>query len=131
MTISARSRRVALALGAVGMLAGSAIATSGSSVSARDAKDADKITTDVKIIAEQFGWDVGATAEHMAAQADFGQLIDVAANKFARNFAGASFAEKPGGVSQIMVAGQAPGSLVQLVEKSGMKIELVEGLKFT
>ena len=131
MTISTRSRRVALTLGAIGMLAGSALATGGSSASARDAADADKITTDVKIIAEQFGWDAGATAEHLAAQADFGQLISVAANKFPKSFAGASFAEKPGAESQIMVAGEAPGALVNLIKEAGLKVEIVDGLKYT
>jgi len=58
MTISTRSHRAALALAAAGIVAGAVMATGGSSASARDAKGVDKIATDVKNIAEQFGWDL-------------------------------------------------------------------------
>lgn len=130
MTVSTRSRRIALMLATAGMLAAPALASSGSTVSARDAKDADKITTDVKLIAEQTGWDVGATAEHLATQAAFGQLVNTLSNEFPKNFAGASFAEKPDAASQVLVKGRTPSGITKLVRSSGLRVEIVDGQKF-
>ena len=87
--------------------------------------------TDIQLIAKQFGWDVDATARHMNTQAQFGLLVDTLAGRYPEHFAGASFAEKPGEPSQVMVKGQAPSGLVQLVTERRLDVKVVDGMRYS
>ncbi|MEM7325493.1 MAG: hypothetical protein AAF531_20570 [Actinomycetota bacterium] len=133
---SRRPRRRGLvltaALMAFAVLAGTAAA------SAQDRKgDGEGIDSraaaaeDVAIIAKTFGWDRELTAVHMEEQLQFGQLINSVALELSEVYGGAAYAEEPGAVSQIMVKGKAPRELRRLVEKSGLKIEIVDGMKYS
>lgn len=86
---------------------------------------------DVKIIAKTFGWDPNETAAHMEGQLVFGELINQASIELREVYGGAVYGEKPGEPAQIMVKGEAPQVLRLWAEKSGLKIELVEGMKYS
>jgi hypothetical protein len=86
---------------------------------------------DTKIIAQTFDWELDATAQHMKAQETFGLLLNKVAGEYAEIFAGASFAEEPGAVSQVMVKGEAPRGLRAAFAKSGLEVEIVEGMKYS
>ena len=86
---------------------------------------------DVELIAKQFGWDVDATAHHLEAQHAFGQLINTLSLEYKDAYAGAAFAPVPDDRSQIMLKGEAPDGVRELVEKSGLPVEVVDGLKYS
>jgi hypothetical protein len=87
--------------------------------------------SDVGLVAEQYGWKIDDAARHLDAQQSFGRLIDRLAREHGDVYAGAEFAEKPGGAARIMVKGEASDELRVLVKRSGLPIELVEGQRYS
>ena len=122
-----------LAVGLVSLAAITGAVANADAVGARDkAADTEESTkADVELIAETFGWKVGDTADHMQAQAGFGELINTVSSKYGESFAGAAFAEQPGAVSQLFVKGEVPRDVAALVDRSGLKIEIVDGQKYS
>jgi hypothetical protein len=102
-----------------------------SSNQGREEESAKADTTDLELLAEQFGWGVEDASRHVDAQREFGHLIDGIAGKYREQYAGAEFAEKPGGTSQIMVKGEAPDDLRQMVKREELPVELVEGKRYS
>ena len=127
-----RQRR-RLAIGLVSLAAVTGAVVNADAVGARDkAADTEESTkADVELIAETFGWKVGDTADHMQAQAGFGELINTVSSKYGESFAGAAFAEEPGAASQLFVKGDVPRDVAALVDRSGLKIEIIDGQKYS
>jgi streptogrisin C len=137
MNTMSTSRRTILALAAIATLTTGVTAMSTAAGAQEgdgrlgETKPAVIEDTDVQLAAKQFGWDVEATAEHLNAQTSFGLLIDTVATKFPDSYAGAAFAEQPGAASQVMIKGDVLDDVARMVETSGLKVELVGGMKFS
>jgi streptogrisin C len=86
---------------------------------------------DVAIIAEHEGWTPAATRQHMTDQDRFGALQVTIETRFPTTFAGAEFAEAPGGKSWLRFKGAVPAAAQSLVAESGLDVGLTGGRSFS
>ena len=86
---------------------------------------------DVAIIAGQKGWTSAATRQHMIDQDRFGALQVAIEARFPATFAGAEFAEAPGGKSWLRFKGAVPAAAQSLAAESGLDVGLTGGRSFS
>lgn len=91
----------------------------------------ESVATDVEIVAKTFDWDVESTAKHLEDQLTFGALANTVSTKYAKNYAGASFAENPGDTSLLYIKGRTPRDVARLVAETRLPIEIVDGQKYS
>ena len=87
--------------------------------------------SDVELIAKQFGWDYDATAHHLEAQHAFGQLVNTLSLDYPDAFAGAEFAPGPDEGSRILFKGEVPDGVREQIDKSGVRVDVVDGLTYS
>jgi hypothetical protein len=127
---SGRLALLAAVVLAVPLSAVSAVADDGrSGVRVLDRAASDAI--DIAIIAEKYGWTVAATGRHMTDQDTFGALQVQIEQQFPTTFAGAEFAEGPGGRSYLRFTGTVPAAARTLAAASGLNVELTGGRRFS
>ena len=128
-----RFLKPALAVAVVAALAPAPAATAhddpGPGVPARDRAAATAV--DIAIIAEQEGWTPAATRGHMTDQDTFGALQVAIEARFPATFAGAEFAEAPGGKSWLRFTGAVPAEARALAAESGLDVGLTGGRSFS
>jgi hypothetical protein len=86
---------------------------------------------DIAIIAAQEGWTPAATRRHMIDQDRFGALQVTLEARFPATFAGAEFAEVPGGKSWLRFTGAVPAAAQSLAAESGLDVGLTGGRRFS
>jgi hypothetical protein len=86
---------------------------------------------DIALIAGDTGWSLAATRRHMANQVTFGALQDEVTARFPASFAGAEFAESPGGKSYLRFKGAVPSGASALAAASGLDVGLTGGRRYS
>lgn len=85
-----------------------------------------RVPDDTRQIADQFGWTVDETVDHLAAHDEFGELIGVLSTDFPDSFSGAEFAREPGEESTIRLRGRMSERMSAIVRRSGIDLRVVE-----
>lgn len=86
---------------------------------------------DVAIIAADKGWTLAATRRRMTDQDTFGALQVKIEAQFPTTFAGAEFAEVPGGRSYLRFTGTVPAAARTLAAATGLDVQLTGGRRFS
>jgi hypothetical protein len=105
---------------------------SGETPPAEDGKGtAESDAIDIALISKDKGWSLAATRQHMATQVAFGALQDKITAQFPASFAGAEFAESPGGRSYLRFKGAVPPGAPALAAASGLDVGLTGGGRYS
>lgn len=86
---------------------------------------------DAEVLAEERGWDVKATVQHVEDSRRFADLAADLAAEFPKTFAGAAFAPRPGDVSVIRFVEEPPKEAHSRIEESGLEVRLVGGARYS
>jgi hypothetical protein len=86
---------------------------------------------DVDLVAKTFGWPVDKTAAHLKASRAFAALGQKLSAKFPNAYAGAVFAEAPGGTSVLRFVGTVPAEATRLAKATGLAVDLKGGAKYS